>query len=144
MDILQFIATFDKEHGIKFNLWYYIVYVKILEEIKLKNIIIIAKVIVGARPNPFGMDRGLNIFKKSLSETLKEKNMDYEVYVDSTYDGPKKLIQDEDTLLLISPYIKDKVDIDGISKNNYYILSENEFNDGYVEDIITYLENKKH
>lgn len=118
----------------------------------MKDIIIIAKVIVGARPNPFGMDGGLNIFKKSLSETLKEKlnqklkekNMDYEVHVDSTYDDLKNLIQDEDTLLLISPYIKDKVDIDGISKNNYYILSENEFNDGYVEDIITRLENKKH
>lgn len=124
-------------------MWYYIVYEKVLEEIELKNIIIIAKVIVGARPNPFGMDGGLNIFKKSLSETLKEKNMDYEVHVDSTYDDLKNLIQDEDTLLLISPYIKDKVDIDGISKNNYYILSENEFNNGYVEDIITYLENKK-
>ncbi|WP_026885560.1 hypothetical protein [Clostridium beijerinckii] len=117
----------------------------------MKNIIIIAKVIVGARPNPFGMDRGLNIFKKSLSETLKEKlnqklkekNMDYAVHVDSTYDSLKNLIQDEDTLLLISPYIKDKVDIGGISKNNYYILTEKEFNDGYVEDIITYLENKK-
>lgn len=117
----------------------------------MKNIIIIAKVIVGGRPNPFGMDRGLNIFKKSLSETLKEKlnqklkekNMDYKVHVDSTYDDLKNLIQDEDTLLLISPYIKDKVDIDGINKNNYYILRETEFNDGYVEDIITYLENKK-
>ncbi|SQB01202.1 Uncharacterised protein [Clostridium beijerinckii] len=69
--------------------------------------------------------------------------MDYKVHVDSTYDDLKNLIQDEDTLLLISPYIKDKVDIDGINKNNYYILRETEFNDGYVEDIITYLENKK-
>ncbi|CUU49427.1 hypothetical protein [Clostridium beijerinckii] len=117
----------------------------------MKDIIIIAKVIVGVRPNPFGMDGGLNIFKKSLSEILKEKlnqklkekNMDYKVNVDSTYDDLKNLIQDEDTLLLISPYIKDKVDIEDISKNNYYILSENEFNDGYVEDIITHLENKK-
>lgn len=116
----------------------------------MKNIIIIAKVIVGARPNPFGMDGGLNIFKKSLSETLKEKlnqklkekNMDYKVHVDSTYDDLKNLIHDEDTLLLISPYIKDKTDMECISKDNYYILSETEFNDGYVEDIITYLENK--
>lgn len=43
-------------------------------------------------------------------------------------------------MLLISPYIKDKVDINNISKNNYYILSEKEFNDGYVENIIRYLE----
>ncbi|MCR2043454.1 hypothetical protein [Anaerosalibacter massiliensis] len=43
-------------------------------------------------------------------------------------------------MLLISPYIKDKVDINNISKNNYYILSDKEFNDEYVENIIRYLE----
>lgn len=121
---------------------------KILEETKLKNIVIVSKVIFGARPKPFGMDGGLNIFKKSLSETfkenlnkkLKEKNMNYEASVDFTYDSLKNLIKDGASLLLLSPYIKEIVNTSNINKNDYYILSEKEFINGYVENIISYLE----
>lgn len=114
----------------------------------MKNIVIVSKVNFGARPNPFGMDGGLNIFKKSISETfkdnlnkkLKEKNMNYEASVDSTYDSLKNLIKDGASLLLLSPYIKEIVSTNNINKNDYYILSEKEFINGYVENIISYLE----
>ncbi|MEW8974011.1 MAG: hypothetical protein AB2375_07435 [Tissierellaceae bacterium] len=114
----------------------------------MKKIVIVSKVIVGIRPNPFGLDQGANIFKKSLSENLKEnleqelkeKSMDYKVFIDYTYDSLKSLIQDGASLLLISPYIKGYVDINNIDEDKYYILSEKEFNTGYVNDIISYLE----
>lgn len=116
--------------------------------VNIKKIVIVSKVIVGMRPNPFGLDQGVNIFKKSLSENLKEnleqelkeKSMDYKVVIDSTYDNLESLIQDEASLLLISPYIKGYVDTNNIDEDKYYILSEKEFNTGYINDIIDYLE----
>ncbi|MDZ4993449.1 hypothetical protein GNF80_10790 [Clostridium perfringens] len=39
----------------------------------MKNIVIIHKVNVGIRPHPSGMDGGINFFKKSLSQKLKDK-----------------------------------------------------------------------
>lgn len=115
----------------------------------MKNIAILAKVIVGMRPNPFGMDGGLNIFKKSLSETLKNKikerliqeNMDYDVSVDTTYDSCETILHNGASLILISPYIKNNVEINNLNPKSYYMLSENEFNNAYVEDIITYIKN---
>lgn len=113
----------------------------------MDNIIIISKVITGMRPNPFGMDKGLNIFKKSLSKNLKdnldknlkENGMDYRVSIDHTYDSIANLIQNNVKLVLISPYVKDHINLNNINKNNYYILREKEFNDRYVKDIIIYL-----
>jgi len=115
----------------------------------MKNIVVLAKVIVGIRPNPFGMDGGLNIFKKSSSETLKNKikerliqeNMDYDVLVDTTYDTCETIINNGASLILISPYIKDKVEVKNLNPKSYYMLNENEFNNAYVEDVITYIKN---
>ncbi|MFS0781477.1 hypothetical protein [Bacillus sp. 1P06AnD] len=115
----------------------------------MKNIVILAKVIVGVRPNPFGMDGGLNIFKKSLSDKLKNKikerlvqeNMDYEVSVDTTYDSCESIINNVANLILISPYIKNNVEVNNLNPKSYYLLNENEFNEAYVEDIITYIKN---
>ncbi|MGD6842548.1 hypothetical protein ACQCVH_08485 [Bacillus infantis] len=113
----------------------------------MRNIVIVSKVVVGARPNPFGIDRGLNIFKKSYSKTLEshlnqiflEKGLDYKASVDSTYDSLTELIQNGARLLLISPYIKEYVDVHILNNDRYYILSEEEFNNGYTENIIAFL-----
>lgn len=115
----------------------------------MKNIVILTKDIVGMRANPFEMDGGLNIFKKSLSETLKNKikerliqeNMDYDVSVDTTYDSCETILHNGASLILISPYIKNNVEINNLNPKSYYMLSENEFNNAYVEDIITYIKN---
>lgn len=114
----------------------------------MKNIIIVSKAVTGIRPNPFGPEGRLNIFKKSQSETLKEnlnqkfkeKNMSYKAAIDFTFDSLEDLIRDGASLILISPYIKERIDMSNISKNQYYILSEKEFNEGYTENIISYLE----
>lgn len=111
------------------------------------DVVIISKVIAGIRPNPFGMDKGFNIFKKSLSEkfkanldqALKENSMDYSVSIDKTYANIDSFIQNDAKLVLISPYVKEYVNVNNMSANNYYILSEKEFNDGYTKDIITFL-----
>ncbi|GAB6169564.1 hypothetical protein JCM1393_20240 [Clostridium carnis] len=115
----------------------------------MRSIIIISKVNIGISPGArVGINRkGLNIFKKTLSTSLKdnlkekliEENMDYNVEVDNSYDNCENIIKKGVNLLLISPYIKDKIDIKNINKKYYYILSEKEFNEGYVEDIIEYL-----
>lgn len=111
------------------------------------NIIIISKVIIGMRPNPFGVDKGLNIFKRSLSKKLKdnlEKDLnenggDYKISIDNSYESAAQLIQNNADLLLISPYVKDYVELDNLNENSCYILSEKEFNKGYTKDIIIYL-----
>ncbi|ELC8442626.1 hypothetical protein QYB59_001653 [Clostridium perfringens] len=120
----------------------------------MSNIVIISKIIVSAIPNPFSMDVELNFFKKSLSQILKDKlnkrltqeNMNYVMFVDCTYDDCEKIIKevsmiDATSLLLISPYIKDKIRVSDSEKKNYYILSEKEFNYAYIEDIINYIKN---
>lgn len=117
----------------------------------MKNIVIISKVIVGVRPRAIGMERGLNIFKKSLSKKLKEnldkklkeKNMDYRVEIDRTYESLEDLIKNGADLILISPFIKENIDVKNINKNNYYIMSEKEFLDGYIEAIVDYIEKLK-
>lgn len=86
----------------------------------LKNIVIASKAVVGMRPRPIrGMDKGLNIFKKSLSQNLqnklkialKENNMDYEVSIDQTYDSIEDIIKNNARLVLISPYIKENISL---------------------------------
>ena len=94
-----------------------------------------------------GLDRGINIFKKSFSEKLeenlikelKENNLDYSVEIDRFYGPIEFLVNEEDDLVLISPYIKNIVDTSNMERSNYYLLNENEFLEGNVENIIKHL-----
>ncbi len=94
-----------------------------------------------------GLDRGINIFKKSFSEKLeenlikelKENNLDYNVEIDRFYGPIEFLVNEEDDLVLISPYIKNIVDTSNMERSNYYLLNENEFLEGNVENIIKHL-----
>ena len=94
-----------------------------------------------------GLDRGINIFKKSFSEKLeenlikelKENNLDYNVEIDRFYGPIEFLVNEEDDLVLISPYIKNIVDMSNMERSNYYLLNENEFLEGNVENIIKHL-----
>lgn len=114
----------------------------------MKNIVIVSKVVIGSRPIAVGPDKGLNIFKKSISTNLKNtlneifkaKNMNCIASVDHTYDTLDKLINDGADLLVLSPYIKTHIDTSNLSKDDYYMLSEEDFNNANVEKIIDYLE----
>lgn len=113
----------------------------------MRNIVIIAKVLVGMRYNPFGLDGGQILFKKSLSEKLKsalkerfiQGKMDYDVTVDTTYESCETIIRNGASLLLISPYVKNMVDVTNMDSKRYYFLNEDEFNNSDVEGIIRYL-----
>ncbi len=108
----------------------------------MKKIIIISKAIVGARPAPFGYN---GIFlKKSLREKLQDKlnkyfkdnNIDYMAETDESYKDIKELIAEGYDKVLISPYIKDKIDLKNIDNNKYYVLTYEEFNDCIIDNII--------
>lgn len=113
------------------------------------NIVIVSKTIVGVRPVPIGIDRGGNIFKGTLSgalknnlkERLSEEKIDCNIEVDRTYDNCETMVKRGVNLILVSPYVKDKVDMDRVHKNHLYVLSEKEFNKGYVENIVEYIKN---
>ncbi len=62
--------------------------------------------------------------------------MDYNVKLDQSFGDMEELIKEKTNLILISPYIKNYVDISNIDENKYYILSEKEFLEGNIENII--------
>lgn len=110
----------------------------------MRKIVIVSKVISGVRPNPFGLDGSGNPFKKSFSEKLKEelnnsfkeKNMDYTVEIDTEFDPLEKIIKNGAYKILISPFIKDAVNLDEIKKDDYYILNEDEFSNCVIDNIL--------
>ena len=115
----------------------------------MKKIIIINKVIIGIRPYPFGYD-GLNIsfLKKSLSSKLQDKlneyfknnNINNIEEIDKSYKPIEEIIDKNVYKVLISPYIKDKICLQNLNKNIYYILTEEEFNNCFIDNILKNLE----
>ena len=113
----------------------------------MKNIIIISKVVVNAKPIRVGFDQNINPFKKrlstsleaSLKESLTKENLEYTVSIDQTYDTCKELIENGADLILISPYVKTMVDLSNLDKNSYYLLSITEFEDSNVDNIINFI-----
>lgn len=113
----------------------------------MKKIVIVAKVSLDSRAKPVGLDGGVNFFKKSLSRSLSdnlnerliEENMDYQADVDQTYDSLEDLIRNGADLVLISPYIRDNISTENLDEANYYMLNEQEFLDGEVDNIISRL-----
>ena len=112
----------------------------------MKEIVIISKTNIGIKPNHFGWNN--KSIKKSLSKKLKENlneyfnknNMNYIAIVEN-YEPLEKLIKSSAYKILISPYIKDNINLSKIDENLYYILSEEEFLNSHIDNIINYLEN---
>ena len=113
----------------------------------MKEIVIISKTNIGIKPNHFGFDGTINPLKKSLSKKLKENlneyfnknNMDYITIVENC-EPLEKLIKSSAYKILISPYIKDNINLSKIDENLYYILSEEEFLNSHIDNIVNYLE----
>lgn len=77
--------------------------------------------------------------KKNLQKKINEIGLFYDVKLD-TNDGDLKYIKkDGANLILISPYIYEWMDFDGIEKADYYELSTDEFDNGKTDKIMEYL-----
>lgn len=115
----------------------------VMEELNMKNVVIVPKVAI---PRAFGLD-GRFLFKKSWSRQFKEKlnkrflesGMNYQASVDITYEDLETLLSQGANVLLISPYIKNKVNTDNLNSGDYYVLSRDEFNNTQVEDVLKFL-----
>jgi hypothetical protein len=93
-----------------------------------------------------GLDRQVLFFKKKKSAILKENIEKYikenelnhclNVDIAEGYETPEELINKDGILVLISPYIKNQIDLTSIPKDKYYVLSEDEFITGKVEKIV--------
>lgn len=116
----------------------------------MRKVVIIAKTVVGARPVLAGNDIGLNAlnpFKKSharllkdkLNLAIKENKLDYTLEIDQSYDSPSELIKNGADLLLISPLVKKFLSDSEVNEFAYYELSEDEFYNTNIENIIAYL-----
>ncbi|MGL4991165.1 MAG: hypothetical protein ACRCYE_05700 [Sarcina sp.] len=111
------------------------------------KIIIISKVISGARPVPVGFDGNFSILKgtysnnlaKNLSQKLLKEGLTSNIEVDTTFNNCTELINDGADLLLISPYIKHLIDVNDIDKKNIYFLSEKEFINTETSTIVEYI-----
>lgn len=114
----------------------------------MKKVVILSKAIVGKRPIAYGLDRGFNPFRKPLSKVLqdnlntkfKELNMDYQAVVDKSYGNMEDLIKEGADTILISPYIREYVNVKGIKSKYYYMLNEEEFVQGKLKNIINLLD----
>ncbi len=93
---------------------------------------------VNAYFNPFKKSRS-NVLKENLEKKLKENGLYYEVSVDVNHGDLQYLKREGYQLMLISPYISQYQDYDGIECTDYYKMSLDEFDNGNVDNIIAYL-----
>lgn len=113
------------------------------------NIIIISKAISGARPVSVGFDGNLTILRgtysnnlaKNLSQELLNEGLTSTIEVDKTFNSCAELINDGADLILISPYIKHLIDVQGLDKNYIYFLSEKEFINADIKALVQYIQN---
>jgi len=52
------------------------------------------------------------------------------------FESPNELLANDGLVVLISPYIKSRVDVSNFAPEKYYLLSEEEFNEGIVNRIM--------
>lgn len=116
----------------------------------MEKILIVSKIIIGIEPTLYGFNNEGRWFKKSFSERLanqlntmcKENNLAYEVYPATEYYRNVQDFNEEYDLLLLSPYIVDRIALKSLDKNTYYILSIDEFEKGETSKIIEFLKNR--
>lgn len=88
--------------------------------------------------NPFKKSRS-SVLKDNLEKKLKENGLYYEVFEDVNHGDLKALKREGYNLMLISPYVSQYQDYDGLERTDYYKLSLEEFDHGNVDHIIAYL-----
>lgn len=114
------------------------------------KIIIISKVVSGIRPVAIGFDgnftvlrgRLSDILKKNLIQNLLDEKITSDVQVDKSYNSCNELINEGANLLLISPYVKSAVNTKDIDKSFLYFLTEEEFVNGDVSNIVKYIKSR--
>ena len=115
----------------------------------MKKILIISKIIIGIQPTLYGFDDEDRLLKKPMSKRLcdqlnqafKKNGLAYEAYPDTAYYRDVEDLTEEYELLLLSPYIVDRLDFKQLADDSYYILSIEEFEEGKTEDILLFLDN---
>lgn len=109
--------------------------------------IAIVPFVTNGRGSQVGHDGHFNVFRKSrstvlrenLENGLKEAGISAEVIVDVNHGDLKALKREGVTLMLLPSDVAIYVDYSGISSNEYYKLSENEYENGEVAHIIEYI-----
>ncbi len=112
----------------------------------MKKIVIVSKTNIGMKANTFGFDGSINILKKSLSKQLKENlneyfknnNMEYIVEIEN-HETLENIIKNGAYKILISPYLKNAIDLSSLDKNSYYILNEDDFLNSNIKNILDIL-----
>lgn len=115
------------------------------------KIIIVSKVINGVKPIPIGFEGDFTFLKgklsgmleKELTQNLLNEGIICDIEVDYTYDSCEELINEGADILLISPFVKSRVDVNNIEKQKIYFLSEEEFMNTNVNDIVKYIKKDK-
>lgn len=93
---------------------------------------------VNSYPNPFKKSR-VKVLKENLDKKLKENGLYYDVLIDANHGDLQALKREGFDLLLISPYISGHQNYDGLERTDYYKMSLDEFDNGNVDSIISYL-----
>lgn len=109
--------------------------------------IAIVPFVTNGRTSQVGHDGYLNVFKKSrstvlrenLESALKEDQISAEIIVDVNHGDLQALKRDGVNLMLLPSDVAIYVDYSDISSNEYYKLSENEYEKGEVTHIIEYI-----
>lgn len=115
----------------------------------MKKLLIVPKIIIGVQPIRYGFDDNDRLFKKLLSKRLcdnlnnrfKENHLDYKAYSETNYYRNVKDLTEDYNLLLLSPYVVDRVDFNQLNDDSYYILSIDEFEEGKTDKILLFLNN---
>lgn len=116
----------------------------------MKKILVISKIKIGPQSILYGFDDEDRLFKKAMSKRLcdhlnrifKEKELSYEAYRDTTYHRDLEDLTEKYELLLLSPYIIDRIDFKQLEDDSYYILSIDEFEEGKTAQILLFLNNR--
>lgn len=104
---------------------------------------------IGPQSTLYGFDDEDRLFKKSfsgrlcnhLNQAFKENDLPYEAYPNTTYYRDIADLTEEYDLLLLSPYIVDRIDFKQLADDSYYILSIDEFEGGKTEEVLLFLNN---
>lgn len=109
--------------------------------------IAIVPFVTNGRGSQVGHDGYLNVFKKSRSTLLKEnlekalkaEQISAEIIVDVNHGDLQLLKRDGVKLMLLPGDVSIYVDYSGIEPNEYYKLSEAEYENGEVTHIVEYI-----
>ena len=116
----------------------------------MKKIVIISQVYSNGKLKPLGDGVGSGVcyfwgksfsrrMRDKLNKEFKESNLDYIATIDESYEIPKKILENGADMILISPFVKEFIDLSGIEKIKYYEIGKVEYDRSKIEIIIEYL-----